>query len=269
MFSRTKVVLLGMLAVFVVSAVASTTASAKTNQPSWRVNQKLLWEGKIELKVSNTGQFPFQIEVTVLKTKAIIECKVVTGTAFIEGNKKVHGLDSGEAKFSECSLEGAAGCGVENIAATFKSSLWLHGTIKEAEEGKPKTKELQNLFEPKANNEFTKIEITKCALKGKYAVGGQTASEFSEAERDTTELKLVWTKPNQKHVHQPKTEGTGEEETQVGLIFANEPAELQGDINLTLVKPQEPEINLQNIGEEIFTGLKKIKVETFGVFKNG
>jgi hypothetical protein len=269
MLSRTKVVLLGLLAVLVVSAAASATASAINQQPHWLVNQQVLWEGKVELEVNNNNQGPFILDGKISTTNIEIQCKTIKGTAFIEGTKKYHGLDSGSVKFTNCELVGVANCVVEVEEVTVKSSLWQHGTIKEASENKPKTKTLQVLFEPKANNLFTKILIKngakECLLKGTFEVKGQTAAETSEAEdKDVTEAKLVWQKPNQKSVHQQKSEGTGEEGTEVGLIFGGQPAELQGDINLKLVKPQEPVINLQNLKEEVFTGLKAIEVKNFG-----
>jgi hypothetical protein len=269
MLSRIKVLLLGLLVVLVVSAAASATASAKTQQPHWLVNQKILWEGKVELEVNNNNQGPFILDGKISTTTIEFKCATVKGTAFIEGAKKYHGLDSGQMKITNCELVGVPNCVVEIEEVTAKSSLWLHGTIKEASENKPKTRTLQVLFEPKSNNIFTKISIKsgakECLLNGTFEVKGQFAAETSELEdKDVTEAKLVWVKPNQKFVHQQKSEGTGEEETEVGLTFGGQPFELQGDLNLKLVKPQEPIINLQNLKEEVFTGLKAILVKNFG-----
>ncbi len=184
--SRFRLVLLSMLAVFAFAAVASASASAHrfigpscfepaTGNPAnlkWTTAQKCLEKtpaggeasGKWEweeiasgTKVTGTSGLSI-LESEIGKEKITIECEE---DAF-SGTLEASGKSKGTIEFKKnCKVAKPAGCGVEEpIVASFEDQL-------------TSTPEDEFTGTLGAGEEFAKLTLTTCALKGTYAVKGK------------------------------------------------------------------------------------------------
>jgi hypothetical protein len=202
--SRTKLMLLGLLAAFAVSAVASASAMAVV--PSWYVCKK--GDGTLgSLCLSGTsGEYgwlllPLLERLTVhsalasgnavLKSTAAgnpikIECSTLKGEGWIENPTGAAGKDLEKAEFTGCSLTEPTGQGC---------------TIKEPIVVETETElinETEDKFKPLPSHEFTSIELKSChttALNGLHVVNGTAIGilsntmsevEFTKASTEST-----------------------------------------------------------------------------------
>jgi hypothetical protein len=184
---RVRLMFLGLLAVFAVSAIASASASA---HGFWRCKEVAAGTGKYEnhecikeggnknwerkaLGVGETEGVSGTSGVSKLESKILgknitIECKKDTFTGTLEEG----GKSRGEVKFKECKVVGLAGCEVkEPIEFKFKDLLvGPEPGVEDEFKGE------------EAEEVFVTIEIKICAIKGKYKVKGTQICKLPEAE---------------------------------------------------------------------------------------
>ena len=178
MLKRFRIVGLCLVAVFAMSAVAASSASAAKTGPHWWVCEKLTggifsnsecttsgtgWESK-ELLAGENRPIKFTSGVTKLKSGSdVIECKKDKGTGELRGGWP--GTDKATITFEECKVTKPISCEVKNaggvfgtIAVSVNTELVYSGTKKQAEEEKPP---LDVLFKTTKAKEklFVKLEL--------------------------------------------------------------------------------------------------------------
>jgi hypothetical protein len=232
--TRIRLLLSGLLAVFALSAVAASAASADVYE--WHVKGLPLVGSK---NITSTGG-PFTLEGKVGTVAVEIECKKqgLTGT---KNNIKAGnpGTDEAEITFTECKLIGAAKCKITVGTAKVKSEI-VEIITKENEDLKTKETGLNLvgiLFTPTGTN-FTTItsEGAECAIKFKeQAVTGSTVAGVSPEEQEAVTNKLIWKDSN------PVVEYETFQDVKktTGLTFAGNAAELVGESNVTLESKEE------------------------------
>lgn len=185
--TKVRLITLGMLAVFAVSAVVSGSASAHrfiTNKCVPWTNATIAWETLKKCEEQNPAggdatknwqheeQTKAAVEGTsgvsklegeIAKTPVTIECKKDK----FKGTLLTGGLSEGEVTFEECSIPGQGTCVVPNIKFKFKDKL-IAGPEDE--------------FEPETGTLFVEIKVEVCALKGSYEVKGTQKCKLPEGE---------------------------------------------------------------------------------------
>lgn len=157
--ARTKLVLLGFLAVLVLGAVASASASAT----EWQVEEKPLTSE--EAVLGKTEGTTSTLTTEVSKVKIDILCTLA------EGKGKAIPTNTGSSTgvvFTKCSVSEPAGCKVTEPIDTVPLSISLlaNGTSRLL------------TFSPTTGTTFVTLEITGCVLEGEYAVKGKVGCEI-------------------------------------------------------------------------------------------
>jgi hypothetical protein len=248
--SRARLMLLGVLAVFIVGAVASSSASAlPTEGPFWHVGGAKLPAGtKKAIAGKLIGDTPFLYGK--LSNKWIrITCSTLNPTGSIF-NGTIHGESEETVEFTGCNtsniFEATAKTGPYKeiaeckVSATIKTepvtnTLWYHTT----NVGKTRTATEQVLFTPKTGTVFAKITITGngCGfLEGTFKMEGNVAAEPAPQNTEVTVGTLTFPTEQQKHVWQPKG---SPEETQVELKFLGTEADFVAEAEIKLVNAEK------------------------------
>jgi hypothetical protein len=176
--SKNRMVLLSLLALPVLSAVTSSSASAACESKTavWCVGGKA-FEGK-ETYTSTGGVF--KLETTIAKTTVALECKEETGEGTIEKGGDGVNINRYGGK---CSVVGSPKCAVAEPIDIGPLETELRSVA-----GK-----FYNTFKVKTEGEaLGKIELKNngeevCLLKGKYEVKGEGCSEVGPEA-----VKFVW-----------------------------------------------------------------------------
>jgi hypothetical protein len=209
---KTRVAMLGVLALFIASGIATSTASAAG--PFWRVNGSKLGQGavkqiKLQSKISS---------VLVGKLAGIatieIECKnSVSEGATIENNPNTQGQDKGRVSFTQCRVIQPAGCTVVEPITTnqLKSYLAINPNNKQ--------QKFVDVFVPQQGTTFVNIRFSPACLGvNEAAVTGSVAAEIVPVEKEVQEAILDF----------PPSPITSvvylQQEQKIGLTFAGEPA---------------------------------------------
>ncbi len=183
--SRIKLALLGLVAMLLMSAAASSSAFATAETRFFVEGTEVTTATKVE---GTSGAS--QLESVIAGTKIVIECKKDAFTGEIEAAGKT----KGEITFEECKLfEIKAGkktelpkCTVPNIKFKFNDQL-VSGSGATAEDE----------FFPTSGTLYVEFEITggECLLKGKYKVettaekkGQRCALPSGEVEMEKHEI---------------------------------------------------------------------------------
>jgi hypothetical protein len=179
---KMRVALLGVLALFIVSGIAASTASAAG--PYWHVNGSRLESGAKQLKLQNKTTAVLAIPSIGLE----IECKSsISEGATIEGNGANQGQDKGRITYTSCKSN-AAGCTVGEPITTkpTKSYLAIAAT---------QTK-IVDVFEPTEGTLFVTIKLAggSCLLAGSYEVTGGAVAEVVPAGTEAVEGLLSFPK---------------------------------------------------------------------------
>jgi hypothetical protein len=182
--SRIKLVLLSAVAVLVVSALASASASAA---PHWLVCKKVaagtgkFAEGECKT-LGGTGEWEATKMTAILEiegTSGVSKLKTEIGSTAVTivcNKDKVAGTveDPGNSEatitYEECSIENASTCKVANIKAEVLDRLIEKGGVIEDE------------FFEKAGAGFTTVVITGCTLNGSFKVTGTQVCSLPEGE---------------------------------------------------------------------------------------
>ncbi len=226
---KTRVALLGVLALFIASGIAASTASAGQG-PFWHVNGAKLGQGTVK-------QVKFQAKyneaISLLRGTALggavtveIKCHNSYGEGgTIEGQGAFQGQDKGVIVFEQCKtlFKAAEECTVVEPIRTnqLKSYLAYNGT-------KPENKQQKfvDVFEPsaaQANGVFVVLHFTgKGCLVTEAPVVGSVAAEILPIEKESQELLFFFpAEPIGSVVHE-------QQEKKIALKFAEEPATFSG-----------------------------------------
>jgi hypothetical protein len=194
---KMRVALLGVLALFVASGIAASTASA--GGPYWHVNGSKLGQGAIrqlKLQLKGTAVLSATVGANTLK----VECKNgVSEGATIEGQGNIQGQDKGRITFTQCVLTGLPGCKVHEPITTVQTKSHL-GFSAETQ------KKYVELFEPQQGTRFATLIFEEevaggCGvLVGPQSVTGTVAAEVSPIESEAQEGLLNFPATVIKHV---------------------------------------------------------------------
>jgi hypothetical protein len=269
--SRTKVMLLSLLAITVLGSVASTTASAVLQGPWWRhpealgSQKQVKWPMNEEHPIISENEGAFVLKGELLLMKVTIECQKVENKGNI-WNGAHQGEDQAEVAFSECSLTSPIKCANVEVSKpkVYTELMWKYrGETKELTEAGGQQK-IFDVFAPtevpKKNeagewrSKFVTITIPAACkpFGGEYNVEAAgtkttfvdqfqepheivwgTAAQVEPQNEDVRTAFLKWSLPNVTKLHHQETEIIAK------LMFGNKPAELQGRIKIKLVS-EEP-----------------------------
>lgn len=181
-----RVALLGVLALFIVSGIAASSASAAG--PFWRVSGTRLGQGVIkQIKLQLKGGAVLETPEAGLT----IECKNgVSEGSTIEGRGEKQGQGKGRIAFTQCAVTlPATGCGVVEPIITNPTKSYLANI-----ETQPKIAEV---FEPGQGTVFATVTITgaKCLQAGAVNVTGSAAAWIIPPNAENQEDLLVFPKP--------------------------------------------------------------------------
>jgi hypothetical protein len=172
---KIRLMLLGLVAVFAISAVAVTSASAH--------NFKTASEKPITKTFSVEGKSgASQLDSSIALEKIIIQCEKDTFTGSIETG----GKNKGTIKFKECVLENSKKVAIAGCKVTEPIEAKVNSELTETP--------VQELFTPEAGGVFVTIEITGCektALNGKYEVKGFQLCKLPSAGVESVE-HVIW-----------------------------------------------------------------------------
>src|ERR1700730_1761027 len=264
--SRMKIMLAGLLAMLVVGSVASATASAAPDGPWFRHpvgTEQVKWLQNEEKEVEGKNQGNFVLRFKAIGITTTIKC----GTAISPGlvwNGLHQGKDEFKLEFTKCfTVQPCAGTGVEISNTEIYSELqWKYaGKQSELNEQPPKQQKIFDVFAPKKAPEQKTLEkgekiarviwfeITfpeACKIVvGKFAVEAAgtvaifedqhqvthkiiwgTAAQVDPQNQDSKEATLHWQFPNPTEFHHQGVQ------TKAQLLFAGNPAELEGTIHI-------------------------------------
>jgi hypothetical protein len=229
---KTRVALLGVLALFIASGIAASTSSAAG--PYWRVNKARLGQGASrQIKLQAKG-------VTVLKGKALggaatitIEChNSYSEGASIEGQGNFQGQDKGRVVFEQCKTVGtglASNC--NKVAEPIRTNQ-LKSYLAYAKEN-PAQQKFIDVFEPQQKPApFVVLKLPGCIVE-EPEVTGSVAGELVPIEKEGQEGLLNFPEAFIKevvHEQQPQT---------IGLSFAGEPAIFSGSFGARLATNEQ------------------------------
>lgn len=204
--SRTRLIVLSLLAVFAVGAVGSASASAaacKTKKTKW-VYCSGGQETTTAMNVEGTSG------TSVLRSKIGTEViEAICGRGIFKGTVESEGKSTGSGtSSSQCHVIKPATCTIgEPITGNATDALTK--LVSEPED---------EFTGAGAGEEFTKVELKVCALKGKYTVtGGQTCKLDATHETEQKIHELICTSAGSK------------------LKFGTEPLTISGTAKVQLV----------------------------------
>ncbi len=234
MFKITRVAMLGLASLIILSGTMSSVASAAG--PFWRVNGTRLEQGKKAVNISAT-QFEPELKGKVLGFGAWISCKVAqTQNAYIEGNGTNQGLDSASSiTFEKCTTHEPAKCVVVEPIKTKPLKSALVEYTNNASQLK-----IGDLFEPTQGTTYVELEFNDlsvketCAVKGnKFPVTGSVVANVFPENQEPTKGRLTFpTEPIKKVKH----EGT---EVNTGLLLGLVEAKFVAVFEATLVSGEK------------------------------
>ncbi len=181
---KTKVALLGALALIVASGFAASSASAAG--PYWRVNGARLGQGAIrQVNLQLKGRVAIDTKVGGVLTTVECESGVSEG-ATIEGQGQFQGQDKGRLTLKKCiAAFGSSICEVREPVTTNQLKSYL-ATYSGGQ------KKYADVFEPQQGENIVTIELAgvKCGAEVKFTLKGSAAAEVQPAEVESQELLL-------------------------------------------------------------------------------
>lgn len=225
---KTRVALLGVLALFIASGIASSTASA--TGPFWHVAGAKLGQGEAKQVKIQAKLNPILVsEVKAFGIKIKIECHNSYGEGITIENSNIQGQDKGRIVFEQCKtiFNPEEVCKVVEPIKTNQLKSFL------AFNPNSKQQKFVDVFEPQQGTKFVTLhfEGTGC-LVPEAAVEGAVAGEIVPIEKESQELLLDFPeKPIEEIVHQQQTR-------KIGLVFAGEPAVFDGAYGARLATNQ-------------------------------
>ncbi len=226
---KTRVALLGVLALFIASGIAASTASAGQG-PFWHVNGAKLGQGaskqvKFQAKYNETASL---FRFSALGGAVVLELKCHNSYSeggTIEGQGAFQGQDKARIVFEQCKtlFKAAEECKIVEPIRTnqLKSYLAYNNT-------KPENKQQKfvDVIEPSAAQAAGVFFVLHFEGKGclftEAKLEGSMAAEILPIEKESQELLFFFPgEPIGSVVHE-------QQERKIGLKFAEEPAVLSG-----------------------------------------
>ncbi len=176
---KARLAVLGALALFIVSGIAASTASAG---PFWHVNGSKFETGAKQVKLQTKGS-------AVLKSPSVkleIECKnSISEGATLEGNgSKFQGQGKGRVSYSSCKVISPTGCTVvEPIVTTSLKSYLANAATQTG---------IVEVFEPSTGLTFVTLKLLTCGSLTEVGVNGNIAAEVIPAGVEGQEGLLVF-----------------------------------------------------------------------------
>jgi hypothetical protein len=207
---KTRFALLGVLALFIASGIATSTASAAG--PFWHVAGAKLAQGTAKQVKTQAKLAP----ILNMKT-ALGELTMICHNSYSEGkaieNSSTQGQDKGRVVFEQCKVTSTiAGCTEVSqpiITNQLKSFLAFNPNNKQ--------QKFVDVFEPQQGNTFVVLHFNKGCFFENVEVSGAVAAEIVPIEKESQELLLDFPEsPITTIVH-------GQQERKIGLTFAGEP----------------------------------------------
>lgn len=176
---KARLAVLGALALFIVSGIAASTASA--SGPFWHVNGSKFETGTRQIKLQTKGS-------AVLKSssaKLEIECKnSISEGATIEGSKETQGQGKGRVSYSSCKVILPTGCTVvEPIVTTSLKSYLANAATQTG---------IVEVFEPSTGLTFVTLKLLTCGSLTEVGVNGSIAAEVIPAKVEGQEGLLAF-----------------------------------------------------------------------------
>jgi hypothetical protein len=270
--SRVKILVLSLLAVCAVSSVVVATASAALQGPWYRHPEAKGSQKQIKYPYNEEQPFvaenegAFTLKGKILGTRVVISCAKAASSGNIWDGLQ-QGEDNAKVEFTECTISEAVLCKGAKVlvspAEVYSELQWKYaGTQKELTEvGQQK---IYDVFAPTKEPEqkegvaravFTEIEIPEKECKTLHGIfpveaAGSlatfqdqhqvshkivwgTAAQVEPQNEDVVVGRLTWKIPNVTGLHHQ------ESQTKAKLLFASEPAELEGTLKVALVS-EEP-----------------------------
>jgi hypothetical protein len=236
MFKITRVAMLGLASLIILSGTMSPVASAAG--PYWRVSGTRLEQGKKAVSI-NLAQGEAELKSTVLLLKTWISCATVEiQNAYITGNGGNQGQGSASSiTFTNCRTHEPGNCMVNEPIKTGQVKTHLVEYTNSAKQLK-----IGELFEPsQGDGTGTYVEIafkdappSTCAIKGtNFPVKGSVvANVFPEGQEPTSGNLKFPVEPITTVKHE------GQERT-VGLTLGGKPATLSGIFGVKLVSGEK------------------------------
>jgi hypothetical protein len=213
---KTRVALLGVLALFIASGIATSTASAAG--PYWHVNGSRLPQGKAVQVKTQAKLIPILVGHLGSDTIAIICHNSYSEGATIEGQGNFQGQDKGRFVFEQCKAESKPinVCNkVEEPIQTTQTKSYLAYNP----QAKGTQQKFVDVFEPQQGNTFVVIKILNelCPVR-EAAVEGAVAAEIVPIEKESQEGLLNFPEePIEEIEHE-------QQKRKIGLKFNNEVA---------------------------------------------
>ncbi len=170
-------ILPGLLVVLATNAIAAGSAGAATH--AFFVEGTEVAKEKVE-DLTITSFFKFESKIAGIKV--LLECEGDIST----GNLEEKGKTTGEIKLKECTLYEINSKGVQAPVSEC--------TIKEPIEFKIKDELIagpEDEFKPEEKETFTTIEVTVCALKGKFAIAGSEVCQLPSIVVEMPDHNLI------------------------------------------------------------------------------
>ncbi len=210
---RTKIMLLGLLAVMALSSVVSATASAAPVGPWFRTpeaggNQKQVKIGynqEKEIKAKNVAGTAFTLKGKIAGVTGLIICNKVSAAGNI-WNGLFQGEDNTEVKFTECSTKLCPpedGEVIVEAVKAFSELQWKYaGNQKELTvEGKENQQKIYDVFAPTEEpvqkgtvlrSVFTNITLPEKCIKSEKLPVEAVGSEANFIDQHQVGHRIVW-----------------------------------------------------------------------------
>jgi len=177
---KARAALLGLLALFIASGIAASTASAAG--PYWHVNGSKLGQGvakQVKLQLKGTAVLKGEVSGAVV----VIECKnSISEGATIEGQGNVQGQDKGRLTFTQCTVVKPTNCTVVEPITTVQTKSHLVYLPEN------KQQKFGELFEPQQGETFVTLKFAgKTCLLPATNVKGTVAAEVLPIEAEGQE----------------------------------------------------------------------------------
>jgi hypothetical protein len=217
---KTRVALLGVLALFIASGIAASAASAAG--PYWHVGGSKLGQGVFQqVKLQSKGTTALHGSAAGGLVHVTIACNMsYSEGASIEGQGNRQGQDKGRVVYEQCTTTfkpAAAGCTVVKPIKTNQVKSYL------AYDPNNKQQKFIDVFEPQQGTVFVKLffQGTNCPIT-EAEVKGAAAAEVVPIEKESQEGQLNFPEPAITKIEAEQQVRT------IGLEFAGEPATFVG-----------------------------------------
>jgi hypothetical protein len=217
---KTRIALLGALALLIASGVATSTASAAG--PYWHVGGTRLGQGAIkQVKLQSKGIVIFKGQAFGITAEVTCRTSISEG-ATIEGRGNFQGQDKGRFIFRQCTTVSNAGCKALEPITTNQLKSYL------AYNPNSRQQKFVDVLEPQQGTRVGEIQFKECILEA-ASLDGSIAAEILPIEKENQENLLNFPE-------QPITEVVHEQQAKrIGLRFAGEPMVFAGAYGARLV----------------------------------